>query len=150
MVPPQILEWEEQQLDQLVDFSSAKIDPAPFQLVEHTSLHKVCQHPTPDPHPQPSDPELSPLFLQTHTIFSLLGLDHAFVTSIGRLVGMVSLKEVSRGQGAWRGTEWHLELFAHGFGVPAAAQGHRGLTDRQGGEGAPAARQLPRQHRQHH
>ncbi|KAL2301267.1 hypothetical protein Nmel_011834 [Mimus melanotis] len=72
MAPPQILEWEEQQLDQLVDFSSAKIDPAPFQLVEHTSLHK------------------------THTIFSLLGLDHAFVTSIGRLVGMVSLKELRK------------------------------------------------------
>ncbi|NXS43299.1 CLCN2 protein, partial [Balaeniceps rex] len=40
MTPAEILEWEEQQLDQLVDFSSAKIDPAPFQLVEHTSLHK--------------------------------------------------------------------------------------------------------------
>ncbi|XP_039569625.1 chloride channel protein 2 isoform X3 [Passer montanus] len=72
MTPTEILEWEEQQLDQLVDFSSAKIDPAPFQLVEHTSLHK------------------------THTIFSLLGLDHAFVTSIGRLVGMVSLKELRK------------------------------------------------------
>lgn len=150
MASPQILEWEEQQLDQLVDFSSAKIDPAPFQLVEHTSLHKVRPHPTPDPQLQPPDPQLSLLFLQTHTIFSLLGLDHAFVTSIGRLVGMVSLKEVSKGhKGGWRGTE-QLELFAHGFGVPAAAQGHRGLTDGQGGEGAPAARQLPRQHRQHH
>ncbi|GAB0193671.1 chloride channel protein 2 [Grus japonensis] len=70
--PTEILEWEEQQLDQLVDFSSAKIDPAPFQLVEHTSLHK------------------------THTVFSLLGLDHAYVTSIGRLVGMVSLKELRK------------------------------------------------------
>ncbi|NWY12100.1 CLCN2 protein, partial [Aphelocoma coerulescens] len=96
MASPQILEWEEQQLDQLVDFSSAKIDPAPFQLVEHTSLHKVRLHPTPHPHPQPPDPQLSPLFLQTHTIFSLLGLDHAFVTSIGRLVGMVSLKELRK------------------------------------------------------
>ncbi|NWW06977.1 CLCN2 protein, partial [Oreocharis arfaki] len=96
MAPPQILEWEEQQLDQLVDFSSAKIDPAPFQLVEHTSLHKVRPQPTPDPCPQPPGPQLSPLFLQTHTIFSLLGLDHAFVTSIGRLVGMVSLKELRK------------------------------------------------------
>ncbi|NXH89326.1 CLCN2 protein, partial [Edolisoma coerulescens] len=102
MAPPQILEWEEQQLDQLVDFSSAKIDPAPFQLVEHTSLHKVCTHPTPDPYIQCPDTQLSTFFLQTHTIFSLLGLDHAFVTSIGRLVGMVSLKEVSRGWGGWR------------------------------------------------
>ncbi|NXW18758.1 CLCN2 protein, partial [Circaetus pectoralis] len=41
MTPAEILEWEEQQLDQLVDFSSTKIDPAPFQLVEHTSLHKL-------------------------------------------------------------------------------------------------------------
>ncbi|NXA31190.1 CLCN2 protein, partial [Eudromia elegans] len=41
MSPSEVLEWEEQQLEQPVDFSSAKIDPAPFQLVEHTSLHKV-------------------------------------------------------------------------------------------------------------
>uniref|UniRef100_A0A670YWD3 Chloride voltage-gated channel 2 n=1 Tax=Pseudonaja textilis TaxID=8673 RepID=A0A670YWD3_PSETE len=67
-----VMEWEERQLDQLVNFNNCKIDPAPFQLVERTSLHK------------------------THTIFSLLGVDHAYVTSIGRLIGMVSLKEVSR------------------------------------------------------
>uniref|UniRef100_A0A665V0L0 4Fe-4S ferredoxin-type domain-containing protein n=1 Tax=Echeneis naucrates TaxID=173247 RepID=A0A665V0L0_ECHNA len=63
-------EWEEKQLDEQVNFNNCKIDPAPFQLVERTSLHK------------------------THTIFSLLGLDHAYVTSIGRLIGVVSLKEV--------------------------------------------------------
>uniref|UniRef100_A0A674E5N1 Chloride voltage-gated channel 2 n=1 Tax=Salmo trutta TaxID=8032 RepID=A0A674E5N1_SALTR len=67
----QIAEWEENQLDEQVNFDNCKIDPAPFQLVERTSLHK------------------------THTIFSLLGLDHAYVTSIGRLIGVVSLKEVS-------------------------------------------------------
>ncbi|XP_040423891.1 chloride channel protein 2 isoform X2 [Cygnus olor] len=72
MTPAEILAWEEQQLEQPVDFGSAQIDPAPFQLVECTSLHK------------------------THTIFSLLGLDHAYVTSIGRLVGMVSLKELRK------------------------------------------------------
>uniref|UniRef100_A0A8C1KYV2 Chloride channel, voltage-sensitive 2b n=1 Tax=Cyprinus carpio TaxID=7962 RepID=A0A8C1KYV2_CYPCA len=66
----EIEEWEEQQLDEQVNFNSWKIDPAPFQLVERTSLHK------------------------THTIFSLLGLDHAYVTSIGRLIGVVSLREV--------------------------------------------------------
>uniref|UniRef100_A0A8C8JSV7 Chloride channel 2c n=1 Tax=Oncorhynchus tshawytscha TaxID=74940 RepID=A0A8C8JSV7_ONCTS len=64
-----IAEWEENQLDEQVNFDNCKIDPAPFQLVERTSLHK------------------------THTIFSLLGLDHAYVTSIGRLIGVVSLKE---------------------------------------------------------
>uniref|UniRef100_A0A8C8JP00 Chloride voltage-gated channel 2 n=1 Tax=Oncorhynchus tshawytscha TaxID=74940 RepID=A0A8C8JP00_ONCTS len=67
----EIAEWEENQLDEQVNFDNCKIDPAPFQLVERTSLHK------------------------THTIFSLLGLDHAYVTSIGRLIGVVSLKEVS-------------------------------------------------------
>uniref|UniRef100_A0AAY4E0E2 Chloride channel protein n=1 Tax=Denticeps clupeoides TaxID=299321 RepID=A0AAY4E0E2_9TELE len=68
----QIAEWEEQQLDEQVNFNNCKIDPAPFQLVERTSLHK------------------------THTIFSLLGLDHAYVTSIGRLIGVVSLKELRK------------------------------------------------------
>ncbi|KAH0624204.1 hypothetical protein JD844_007739 [Phrynosoma platyrhinos] len=33
---------------------------------------------------------------ETHTIFSLLGVDHAYVTSIGRLIGMVSLKELRK------------------------------------------------------
>ncbi|KAG7229336.1 hypothetical protein INR49_012994 [Caranx melampygus] len=72
MTPSEIAEWEEQQLDEAVDFKNCKIDPAPFQLVEQTSLHK------------------------THTIFSLLGLDHAYVTSMGRLVGVVSLKELRK------------------------------------------------------
>uniref|UniRef100_A0A3B4YRR9 Chloride voltage-gated channel 2 n=1 Tax=Seriola lalandi dorsalis TaxID=1841481 RepID=A0A3B4YRR9_SERLL len=65
-------QWEEKQLDEQVNFNNCKIDPAPFQLVERTSLHK------------------------THTIFSLLGLDHAYVTSIGRLIGVVSLKELRK------------------------------------------------------
>uniref|UniRef100_A0A4W3HZE0 Chloride channel, voltage-sensitive 2a n=1 Tax=Callorhinchus milii TaxID=7868 RepID=A0A4W3HZE0_CALMI len=65
-----IAEWEDKQFDQQVDFSDCKIDPAPFQLVEWTSLHK------------------------THTMFSLLGLNHAYVTSIGRLIGVVALKEL--------------------------------------------------------
>ncbi|XP_021586010.1 chloride channel protein 2 isoform X2 [Ictidomys tridecemlineatus] len=72
MSPEEILEWEEQQLDEPVNFSDCKIDPAPFQLVERTSLHK------------------------THTIFSLLGVDHAYVTSIGRLIGIVTLKELRK------------------------------------------------------
>ncbi|XP_059369762.1 chloride channel protein 2-like isoform X2 [Carassius carassius] len=37
----EIEEWEEQQLDEQVNFNSCKIDPAPFQLVERTSLHKL-------------------------------------------------------------------------------------------------------------
>ncbi|XP_036410102.1 chloride channel protein 2a isoform X3 [Megalops cyprinoides] len=72
MTKAEIAEWEEQQLSEPVNFNNCKIDPAPFQLVERTSLHK------------------------THTIFSLLGLDHAYVTSIGRLVGVVSLKDLRK------------------------------------------------------
>ncbi|XP_041126345.1 chloride channel protein 2-like isoform X2 [Polyodon spathula] len=68
----EVAEWEERQLEEQVNFNNCKIDPAPFQLVERTSLHK------------------------THTIFSLLGLDHAYVTSIGRLIGVVSLKELRK------------------------------------------------------
>uniref|UniRef100_A0A8C7UUB5 Chloride channel, voltage-sensitive 1a n=1 Tax=Oncorhynchus mykiss TaxID=8022 RepID=A0A8C7UUB5_ONCMY len=33
---------------------------------------------------------------QTHTLFSLLGLSHAYVTSIGKLVGVVALKELQK------------------------------------------------------
>lgn len=38
--------------------------------------------------------DVAPLSPQTHTLFSLLGLSHAYVTSIGKLVGVVALKEV--------------------------------------------------------
>ncbi|XP_064313482.1 chloride channel protein 2 isoform X2 [Phalacrocorax carbo] len=117
MTPAEILDWEEQQLDQLVDFSSAKIDPAPFQLVEHTSLHK------------------------THTIFSLLGLDHAYVTSIGRLVGMVSLKELRK---AIEGS-----LTAKGVKVRPPLASFRDSTTSAGEPDTTALRQLWDRH-QHH
>ena len=35
--------WEEEELDKIVDFTSCHIDPAPFQLVERTSLLKVSE-----------------------------------------------------------------------------------------------------------
>ena len=42
--PPQfLLELEEQQLSKTIVFNSDLIDPAPFQLVERTSLTKVIQ-----------------------------------------------------------------------------------------------------------
>uniref|UniRef100_A0A8C8F070 Chloride channel, voltage-sensitive 1b n=1 Tax=Oncorhynchus tshawytscha TaxID=74940 RepID=A0A8C8F070_ONCTS len=66
----QIKAWEEEELDKPISMEEIRIDPSPFQLVERTSLHK------------------------THTLFSLLGLSHAYVTSIGKLVGVVALKEV--------------------------------------------------------
>ncbi|MGH0130806.1 UNVERIFIED_CONTAM: hypothetical protein FKN15_071473, partial [Acipenser sinensis] len=39
----EVIEWEERQLEQQVNFNNCKIDPAPFQLVERTSLHKVIE-----------------------------------------------------------------------------------------------------------
>uniref|UniRef100_A0A8B9KSC3 Chloride channel, voltage-sensitive 1b n=1 Tax=Astyanax mexicanus TaxID=7994 RepID=A0A8B9KSC3_ASTMX len=68
----QIKDWEEAELDKPIDIDQIRIDPSPFQLVERTSLHK------------------------THTLFSLLGLSHAYVTSIGKLVGVVALKELQK------------------------------------------------------
>lgn len=71
MSPEDQREWEEVEMEQQVDFDRCHIDPAPFQLVERTSLLKV------------------------HSIFSLVGVNHAYVTAIGRLVGIVGLKEVN-------------------------------------------------------
>ena len=34
-------------------------------------------------------------FFQIHSLFSILTLSHAYVTSIGRLVGVVTLTDVS-------------------------------------------------------
>lgn len=48
------------------------VDPAPFQLVERTSLLKV------------------------HSLFSTLGVSRAYVTAIGRLIGVVALTELRK------------------------------------------------------
>ncbi|XP_070561074.1 chloride channel protein 2-like isoform X2 [Ptychodera flava] len=72
MTPEEQASWENEKLQELIKFDNCQIDPAPFQLVEKTSLHKV------------------------HSLFSLLGLNHAYVTTLGRLVGVVALKEVRR------------------------------------------------------
>ena len=37
----QQLQWEKELLQRPVDYSSCQIDPAPFQLIERTSLLKV-------------------------------------------------------------------------------------------------------------
>lgn len=65
--------WEAEEMAKEIDleFARVKIDPAPFQLVEKTSLLKV------------------------HSLFSMIGINHAYVTKIGKLVGVVALKEVS-------------------------------------------------------
>ncbi|RWS07156.1 chloride channel protein 2-like protein [Dinothrombium tinctorium] len=70
MSPEEQLAWEDEQLNRIVDLSSVQVDPAPFQLVEHTSLMKV------------------------HSLFSMLQLNHSYVTSMGRLVGVVALKDI--------------------------------------------------------
>ncbi|XP_018575781.1 chloride channel protein 2 [Anoplophora glabripennis] len=66
------MEWEDQQMKDQVDFATVRIDPAPFQLVERTSLLKV------------------------HSIFSMLAINFAYVTSIGKLVGVVTLEELRK------------------------------------------------------
>ncbi|KTG31603.1 hypothetical protein cypCar_00041800, partial [Cyprinus carpio] len=51
---------------------------------------------------------------QTHTMFSVLNLDYAYVTSIGRLVGAVSLKEVGINQSHKNDIqELQIKLFPH-------------------------------------
>uniref|UniRef100_A0A087XSL8 Chloride channel, voltage-sensitive 1a n=1 Tax=Poecilia formosa TaxID=48698 RepID=A0A087XSL8_POEFO len=72
MSSDEIKAWEEAEMDKPMEIDEIRIDPSPFQLVERTSLHK------------------------THTLFSLLGLSHAYVTSIGKLVGVVALKELQK------------------------------------------------------
>lgn len=71
MSPEEQRAWEEEQLNCTIDLNQCHIDPAPFQLVGHTSLLKV------------------------HTLFSMLQLNQTYVTSIGRLIGVVALKDVS-------------------------------------------------------
>ncbi|XP_005405418.1 PREDICTED: chloride channel protein 1 [Chinchilla lanigera] len=72
MPPEEIEAWEQEQLSQPVCFDCCCIDPSPFQLVEQTTLHK------------------------THTLFSLLGLHLAYVTSMGKLRGVLALEELQK------------------------------------------------------
>lgn len=72
MSPENQIKWEEEQMQQPVDFSCCQVDPAPFQLVERTSLLKV------------------------HSLFSLVGVNIAYVTAIGKLVGVVGLTELRK------------------------------------------------------
>ncbi|XP_009067828.1 PREDICTED: chloride channel protein 1 [Acanthisitta chloris] len=72
MRPEEIDAWEQEELNKNVCFDTCRIDPSPFQLVERTSLHK------------------------THTLFSLLGLSHAYVTSMGKLRGVLALEELQK------------------------------------------------------
>ncbi|XP_064385075.1 chloride channel protein 2-like [Halichondria panicea] len=64
-------ELREELLSKEIDVNTMMLDPAPFQLVERTSLYKV------------------------HSLFSILALTHAYVTSIGRLVGVVTITDLT-------------------------------------------------------
>ena len=74
-------EWEKQEMEKPVDFSELHIDPAPSQLVEKSSLLKVA---TPY-FPHCLYFKFASLLLQVHSLFSMLGVNHAYVTTIGRL-----------------------------------------------------------------
>ncbi|XP_022215877.1 chloride channel protein 2 isoform X3 [Drosophila obscura] len=74
MSPEDQKKWELEEMLKAVDLQKANvhIDPSPFQLVERTSILKV------------------------HSLFSMVGINHAYVTKIGRLVGVVGLKELRK------------------------------------------------------
>ncbi|XP_050317141.1 chloride channel protein 2 isoform X2 [Bactrocera neohumeralis] len=74
MSPEDQKKWEMEEMSKSIDLekASVNIDPSPFQLVERTSILKV------------------------HSLFSMVGINHAYVTKIGRLVGVVGLKELRK------------------------------------------------------
>lgn len=47
----QVINWEEQQLDKKFDLNLCQIDPASVQIVERTSLEKVCENQWVNEHP---------------------------------------------------------------------------------------------------
>lgn len=64
--------WEIEQLKAKVNFLDVVVNPAPVQLVEKTPLADV------------------------HSLFSMVGIYTAYVTNIGRLVGVVGLTELKK------------------------------------------------------
>ncbi|XP_015283369.1 PREDICTED: chloride channel protein ClC-Kb-like [Gekko japonicus] len=74
-------EWECRQLQETLRLDDLPMDPAPYRLLEKETLYEC------------------------HDLFSLLGLHIAYVTNMGRLVGVVSLKELkSAVEGCVNGT----------------------------------------------
>lgn len=70
MIPEHRRAWEKEQLLLPVDFTQVRIDPSPLLLLENTSLIKV------------------------HSLFNMMGVYIAYVTRLGRLVGVVHLDEL--------------------------------------------------------
>ncbi|TFJ98459.1 mucin-3A [Platysternon megacephalum] len=74
-------DWECQQLQEPVRLEDLPIDPAPYRLLEKETLY------------------------QCYDLFNLLGLRTAYVTNVGRLVGVVSLRELKAAvEGSVKGT----------------------------------------------
>ncbi|XP_031755486.1 chloride channel protein ClC-Kb isoform X2 [Xenopus tropicalis] len=74
-------EWECRQLNEEVPLELLTIDPTPYRLLEKETLY------------------------QCYDLFNLLGLRTAYVTRIGRLVGVVSLSEIKEAvDGTVKGT----------------------------------------------
>ncbi|XP_042328702.1 chloride channel protein ClC-Ka-like isoform X2 [Sceloporus undulatus] len=65
-------EWECQQLQETLPLEAVPTDPAPYRLLPKETLY------------------------QCYDLFNLLSLRTAYVTDVGRLVGVVSLKELKR------------------------------------------------------
>ncbi|XP_069775989.1 chloride channel protein ClC-Kb-like isoform X3 [Narcine bancroftii] len=70
MTTSEVEEWEYHQFQEVLRLDECVIDPAPFRLVKKETLHEC------------------------YDLFNLLGLRIAYVTSTGRLVGVVALKEL--------------------------------------------------------
>ena len=70
LVFQELTNLENELLAKTIPTQDVQVDPAPFQLVEETSLYKA------------------------HSLFALLGLSHSFVTKNGKLVGVVTLEDV--------------------------------------------------------
>ncbi|GMR34365.1 hypothetical protein PMAYCL1PPCAC_04560, partial [Pristionchus mayeri] len=62
--------WEESRLSEIINVSSMKMDTSPFVMPARTTLYKM------------------------HSLFSLLGLNRAYVVLRGHLIGVVALREV--------------------------------------------------------
>ncbi|XP_074839032.1 chloride channel protein ClC-Kb-like isoform X2 [Carettochelys insculpta] len=74
-------QWECQQLQEQMPLEQLPIDPAPYRLLEKETLH------------------------QCYDLFNLLGLRTAYVTNVGRLVGVVGLRELKAAvEGSVKGT----------------------------------------------
>ncbi|XP_055616131.1 chloride channel protein 2-like [Toxorhynchites rutilus septentrionalis] len=64
--------WEAEEIAKPIDLHLLQIDPAPVQLIENTPILKV------------------------HRMFSMIAIDMAYVTNLGRLVGVVGLNELRK------------------------------------------------------